>query len=245
MGSYAFALVAPATRGLSRSDNPNIVREHILAPLQDVDPNRLHLLPLELTSEESIAAAAQALSKAVPKNGKPYLHTAFFSGGVLHPERQPGDLLLKNIHETFGINVISHLLMVKHFSPFLPTSGSLSASPDAPALSKWIHVSARVGSISDNHLGGWYSYRASKAALNQVIRTFDIYLKQKKLPAICFGIHPGTVKTDLSREFWEGVPKDKLFEPSYAAEKVMQVVQGLNEKHRGKVWDWAGKEVPS
>ena len=111
------------------------------------------------------------------------------------------------------------------------------------AAAKWVHVSARVGSVSDNRLGGWYSYRASKAALNQVVHTFDLYLAQKRLPAICVGVHPGTVKTGLSKDFWSGVPKEQLFEPEYAAERLAQVVSGLQEDQRGKIWDWKGTEV--
>ena len=94
---------------------------------------------------------------------------------------------------------------------------------------KWVHVSARVGSISDNRKGGWYSYRASKAALNQVIRTFDNQLLFNKSSCICVGVHPGTVKTDLSKVFWESVPKEQLFEADYAAERLIDVVSKLRE----------------
>ena len=119
----------------------------------------------------------------------------------------------------------------------------LFRSNTASSLAKWVHVSARVGSVSDNRLGGWYSYRASKAALNQVIRTFDLHLQAKKLPAICVGVHPGTVKTDLSKAFWKGVPPGKLFEPDFAAEKLAEVVRKLGAAQRGRVWDWKGDEV--
>ncbi|EED84696.1 predicted protein [Postia placenta Mad-698-R] len=261
MSSQPFAFITPSTRGLSlaltrhllrttsmpvfathRSDEPDTVRKQILSPLHDVDPARLKLLKLDLTSEDSIAAAAHKLSHLLKDNPKSHLQTAFFGGGVLHPERQPADLDFKQIQETFQINVISHLLLIKHFSPFLP--GAQAALTQAAPLAKWVHISARVGSISDNNQGGWYSYRASKAALNQVVRTFDLHLKQKKLPVVCVGVHPGTVRTDLSRDFWAGVPKEKLFEPEYAAERLVEVVDNLKAGDRGKVWDWAGKEVP-
>ncbi|KAH9921281.1 hypothetical protein B0H21DRAFT_815281 [Amylocystis lapponica] len=262
MSSYPFIFVSPSTRGLSlsltrhflrttnlpvfathRSASPDALHKHILSPLADINPARLKLLNVELTSEKSIASAAQALGDAVPKDSKPYIHTAFFGGGVLYPERQPSDFDAAAISETFQVNVISHLLMIKHFSRFLPqpTSKAHGTPPDAPA--KWVHISARVGSVSDNRLGGWYSYRASKAALNQVIRTFDLHLQRKRVPAICVGVHPGTVKTDLSREFWDGVPEGKLFEPEHAAERLAEMVQELKEEQRGRVWDWAGKEV--
>lgn len=195
-------------------------------------------MPLELSSEDSIQAAAENLSSLLPAGSRSYIHTAFLTAGILHPERQPSDLELRNIHETFQLNVIAHMLLVKHFSQFLPPSNVTLSSP-----AKWVHLSARVGSISDNRLGGWFSYRASKAALNQIIRTFDLHLQTKRAPAICVGMHPGTVKTDLSKPFWGGVRADKLFEPEYAAEKIAGVVDGLGVEARGKVWDWAGKEV--
>jgi NAD(P)-dependent dehydrogenase (short-subunit alcohol dehydrogenase family) len=173
-----------------RSDTPQNVKEHILSPLKDsVDPQRLRLLALDLTSEDSISSAADALSKALPNatDADSYLHTAFFTGGVLHPEKQQSDLDFEDIQSTFQINVISHLLLIKHFSRFLPTAKD---NPDK--LTKWVHITARVGSISDNQRGGWYSYRSSKAALNQVIKTFDLQLQMKKTPSICVGVHPGT-----------------------------------------------------
>lgn len=258
MRANPFILVAPATRGLSlaltrhflrttdlpvyathRSDSPESICERILTPLEDVDPKRLNLLSLNLTSEESIASAAQSLSESLPRDAESYIHTAFFTGGVLYPEKQPADLDVEHIQNAFQINVISHLLLIKHFACFLPP-----ARPryDIPELSKWVHVSARVGSISDNRLGGWYSYRASKAALNQVVKTFDLQLKMKKSQAICVGVHPGTVKTGLSKEFWKGV-KGKLFEPEEAAENLADVVKNLTEEQRGRIWDWKGEEV--
>ncbi|KAF7792806.1 hypothetical protein EIP86_003905 [Pleurotus ostreatoroseus] len=254
-----FILISPASRGLGlglarhylrtttlpvvathRSSAPDDIRTRLLSGLDNVDPQRLHLLHLELSSEDSIASAAELLGKNREQsgNGDAYIHTAFLTGGILYPERQPANFDAQHIRETFETNVISHLLMIKHFSPFLPPASASSGA----ALAKWVHISARVGSVSDNRFGGWYSYRASKAALNQVIRTFDLHLRAKKLPAVCIGVHPGTVKTDLSKEFWSSVPKEKLFEPEYAAERLAEVVHNLREDQRGRIWDWAGKE---
>lgn len=107
-------------------------------------------------------------------------------------------------------------------------------------------MSARVGSISDNALGGWYSYRASKAAVNQIVKTFDIYLKQRSGDkAIGVGLHPGTVKTGLSKEFWGKVREEKLFSGEFAAERLGVVVKGVGVDGRGRCWDWEGKEVPA
>lgn len=271
MKAYPFILVSPSTRGLSlaitryllrttdlpvfathRSNKPQEVHKEILTPLRNsnIDPSRLKLLHLELTSEDSIASAVQQLSEALPKDSdvRPHIHTAFFTGGILHPEKKPADLDAGVMHETFQINVISHMLLIKHFSRFLPPTRSASSSSSSSSAetphAKWVHISARVGSIADNHLGGWYSYRASKSALNQVIRTFDLHLQAQRIPAICVGIHPGTVKTGLSKDFWGGVPEGKLFEPEDAAERVVEVVRCMRDTHRGSVWDWKGEKVP-
>ena len=257
-----FALVTPATRGLSlaitrqllrttqmpvfathRSSSPEQVHKHIFEPFSsgnDVDPKRLTLIKLDLTSEESIRDAAATLKDKVPKDA--FLHTGFFTGGVLYPEKQPADIDFEKLKETFQINVLSHLLLIKHFSEFLPDTKSQRESLDGH-LAKWVHISARVGSISDNRKGGWYSYRASKAALNQVIKTFDIQLSLRKTPSICIGLHPGTVKTDLSKGFWNSTPNN-LFEPDEAAKKLVEVVKNATEEQRGKVWDYVGKQVP-
>ncbi|KAJ3491913.1 hypothetical protein NLI96_g341 [Meripilus lineatus] len=261
-----FILISPATRGISlaltrhylqhttlpvyathRSSHPEQVRGEMLRSeegrLLDVDPSRLHLLRLDLSSEADIEAGAKTLLEMTKENGHSHVHTVFLTGGMLNAERRPEDLDATIIHDTFNLNVISHLLMIKHFSRFLPQSSSKFPA-NAEDIAKWVHISARVGSISDNRLGGWYSYRASKAALNQVIRTFDLHLKAKKIPAISIGVHPGTVKTDLSKPFWEGVEEGKLFSPEFAAERLVQVVGNTEPKQRGKVWDWAGVEVP-
>lgn len=106
-------------------------------------------------------------------------------------------------------------------------------------------MSARVGSISDNRLGGWYSYRASKAGVNQIAKSVDVYLKQRcEGKAMCVALHPGTVKTGLSEEFWGSTPSEKLFGAEWVAGRLCEVVRGLGLEGRGRCWDWEGKEIP-
>ncbi|KAJ3492523.1 hypothetical protein NLJ89_g11217 [Agrocybe chaxingu] len=256
-----FVLVTPgATRGLGlaltrqflrttnipvyattrREGEDEAIKKKILDEL-DVAPERLNLLHLDLTSEKSIAAAADDLANSLKEKNlsHPFIHTAFITGGMLVPEKNPADLDFDEIQKTFQINTISHLLIIKHFARFLPTKPHHYL--DVP--SKWIHVSARVGSIEDNRLGGWFSYRASKAALNQVIKTFDVYLQHHpNMQTICAGVHPGTVKTDLSKAFWDSA--DSLLEPMDAASNLINVVENLKTEQRGQIWDWAGRRVP-
>lgn len=177
--------------------------------------------------------------------------------------------------ETFKINTLGPALLFKHFSQFLPTkrsppfptttnpSSSSAASSEEEEeeekekettgenettlarMAVFAIMSARVGSISDNTLGGWYTYRASKAGVNQLVKGFDIFLKQKSGDkAVVVGLHPGTVKTGLSEQFWASTAKEKLFSPEYAAERLAGVVGGLNVEGRGKCWDWKGVEIP-
>lgn len=146
--------------------------------------------------------------------------------------------------------------MVKHFAPFLPKKRSYGSNAETsrtsqdglaglPAIATMAIMSARVGSISDNRLGGWYSYRCSKAAVNQLMKTFDNHLRTASGDrAMALGLHPGTVKTEFSREFWGNVKKEKLFEREWVAERLLQVVRDTALEGRGKCWDWDGKEVP-
>lgn len=141
------------------------------------------------------------------------------------------------------MNLLGQLLVLKHFSHFLPTRKTSQPDPKLPPA-VWANISARVGSMSDNRLGGWYTYRATKAGVNSVTKTFDIHLSRVSGPrAFCVCLHPGTVKTELSREFWSGVEEGKLFSPEFSAERLVGVVMGLKEGQRGLFWDWQGKKV--
>lgn len=258
-----FVFISPATRGLSlaltrhylrttslpvyatyRSGEEDKITEQILKPLKDMHEDRLNLLHLDLTCENTIETASQTLARLLKESGNsdPYMHTAFLSGGILRAERQPADLNLKDIQSSFQVNVIGHMLLIKHFSQFLPSS-KLKSELSTPA--KWVHVSARVGSISDNKKGGWYSYRASKAALNQVVKSFDLHLQMKGSPAMSVAVHPGTMKTQLSKEYWKSATVDdgQLFEPEESAKNLADVVKNLEEDQRGRIWDWEGKEI--
>jgi len=105
-------------------------------------------------------------------------------------------------------------------------------------------MAARVGSTSDNSLGGWYSYRASKAGVYSISKTLDLYLKTRSGEnAMAIAYHPGTVKTELSREFWGSVGEGNLLSPQLAVEKMLGVALGVGLKGRGKCWDWKGEEI--
>lgn len=151
-------------------------------------------------------------------------------------------------------------MLIKHFSPFLPNKKTSlppesSEEGDYEGLSLhnavWATMAARVGSTSDNKLGGWYSYRSSKAAVFQIAKTFDNHLKSSAAGdrAISVALHPGTVKTNLSKDFWNSVKKEKLFTPEFSAEKLIDLCTkakkdgGIGVERRGRCWDWDGKEI--
>ena len=131
------------------------------------------------------------------------------------------------------VNTIGPTLVGKYFIPFLRKD----------ARSVFAFLSARVGSISDNKLGGWYSYRASKTALNQIIKNFSIEVKRSNANAIFVGLQPGTVKSYLSKPFEKNVKADKLFTPDYSAEKLLDVISNLTNENSGKVYAWDGEEI--
>lgn len=128
------------------------------------------------------------------------------------------------------------VLVAKHLTPMMVTAKKEGRVPSIFAA-----LSARVGSISDNHLGGWLSYRASKAGQNQAMRTISIEVGRRGI--ICLSLHPGTVKTGLSQPFWAGVRKDKLFEVKFAAGKLLDVVESVGIEQNGAFLDYSGKGI--
>lgn len=180
------------------------------------------------------------------------MHLGLVVPGILNPEKAPKQIDAEQALQTFQTNSLGPMLMIKHFEKFLPTKRTTSSTEDnlenLPPSAILALMSARVGSISDNQMGGWYSYRASKAAVNQIAKTFDNYLRIRSgKNAICVSMHPGTVKTEFSQEFWGGVKESKLFKPEWAVQELLKVLQERGrsiEESRGRCWDWAGKEVP-
>ena len=195
-----------------------------------------------------MSKAAEATKSLFPTSTH-HLRLAFSIPGILYPEKSPSQLDHEHLTQTFAVNTIGPLLLTKHFSPFLPTKrlslSSQTPSPEGlPAHSVWLNMSARVGSTSDNGLGGWYSYRASKAGVNSITKSFDQWLKVRSGDnAMAIAYHPGTVKTGLSKEFWGNVKEGKLFEPEYAVEKMGEVVRSVGVEGRGRCWDWKGAEI--
>ncbi|MFN3232999.1 MAG: SDR family NAD(P)-dependent oxidoreductase [Alphaproteobacteria bacterium] len=187
---------------------------------------------LDLEDEASIKAAADTLSDP--------LHLVIVATGILHdgdlqPEKSWRQLDAQALAQIFEINTIGPALAAKHFLPKL----------DRDRRSAFAALSARVGSISDNRLGGWYGYRASKAALNMILKSAAIELARRNTQGLCIGLHPGTVDTGLSEPFQRGVPEEKLFSPERAASQLLDVIAARSPDDSGEVFAWDGTKVPA
>jgi len=138
------------------------------------------------------------------------------------------------MERSYRINAIGPALVAKHFLPLL--------TRERKAM--FAALSARVGSIEDNQLGGWHAYRASKAALNMLLKTLSIELARQNPTAICVGLHPGTVDTRLSGPFQRGVPEGKLFSPQKSARHLLNVLDTLSPEQSGQIFAWDGQRIP-
>jgi NAD(P)-dependent dehydrogenase (short-subunit alcohol dehydrogenase family) len=199
-----------------------------------------------------VEECASFCSKHFPKDTH-HLQLAYMIPGILHPEKSPAQIQAGKALRTLGVNVIGPMLLAKHFSPYLPRKATetLPSADDSmkglPKTAVMAMMSARVGSITDNKLGGWYSYRASKAAVNQLVKSLDIYANQTSGgKSMVLGLHPGTVKTDFSEEFWASVGERGMLSPEQSANHLHRVVleHGESGEGGGRCWDWKGIEVP-
>ncbi|KAI1352633.1 short-chain dehydrogenase/reductase-like protein [Xylaria sp. FL0043] len=230
---------------------------------------RLHVTQLDVTDESSVKEASEKAAELFPPSSH-HLHLAVALPGILHPEKQPRRIDYGDALETFKVNTLGPLVLMKWFGELLPRRGTdlscVKAQRDhdnsrarrsgsgtsgaeeefrIPAHATWLTNSARVGSTSDNRLGGWYSYRASKAGVNSITKSFDLHLQTRSADnAVAVAYHPGTVKTGLSKEFWGSVVEEKLFSPAFAVRKMLEVVASRKVEDRGKCWDWKSEEVP-
>ncbi len=186
---------------------------------------------LDLLDEDSIAQCAEALAARGP------LRLVIDATGILHtpthgPEKSLQQIDPSAMAHAFAINAIGPALLMKHFLPLLPRQGK----------AVFATLSAKVGSIGDNQLGGWYSYRASKAALNQLAHTAAIELRRRAPQAICVALHPGTVDTGLSSPFARtGLTVQT---PATAAACLLQVIDRLQPADSGGFFTYQGQPLP-
>ena len=188
----------------------------------------------DLEEEATLVAVAEAM-KATPPD------LVLVTTGVLTlpdgtgPERSHRAIDAQAMAAVFRLNTIGPALIAKHMLPLLPRKEH----------SVFAALSARVGSIGDNRLGGWHSYRASKAALNMLLQNFAVELARTHPQAVVAGLHPGTVDSALSAPFQANLPAGQLHEPEQTAQHLLTVIDGLTPSDSGGVFDWKGERVPA
>ncbi len=266
----AWTLVTPSSRGIgaaltrrllqttpasipvvatARSDIEG-VREKLLSGLDisESQKSRLDVQKCDVLDDSSMSGLSDYCMDRYNDKSKDktaHLRLGLIIPGMLIPEKAPDKIEYDGALETLKLNLLAPMMLLRYFSPMLPRKAAkLESIEGLPAASVLGLMSARVGSITDNRKGGWYSYRASKAGVNQLAKSTDIYLNiQSGKNALCVSLHPGTVKTDLSKGFWDSTPKGDLLDPAFAAESLVKVCEGMGQDHRGKCWDWNGKEI--
>jgi NAD(P)-dependent dehydrogenase (short-subunit alcohol dehydrogenase family) len=191
-------------------------------------------LPMDVTTEDSMAQAVATLQATEPR-----LHLVVYCVGLLHdgdfqPEKSVRQLTSDQLIRSFQVNAVGAALLTKHLLPLL--------KHEQPSM--FGAISAKVGSIGDNRLGGWYGYRASKAALNMLIKTASLEYARKSPNTIFALLHPGTTDTRLSQPFQRGVSPDKLFSVSRTVAQLMTVMDRLEPADSGGFFSWDGSRLP-
>ena len=197
----------------------------------ELNDARIIHINIDVTDEVSVKAAAS-------KIGENRLDKLIVATGILHtelfgPEKSIKDIKIENFVKIFSVNAFGPALIGKYFLPLM--------KKDKKSIAAFL--SARVGSISENKLGGWYAYRASKSALNQIIKNFSIESKRTNPAGIIIGLQPGTVKSKLSEPFQKNVKKGKLLLPKDSVKSLIRVIESVMQNDSGKIFDWKGEEI--
>lgn len=221
---------AGLVNAILESNDDAIVHATYRQALPSFTHDRLNWHQLDVTHEESFKKLASEVKE---------VDWIINCVGMLHTKEKGPEKAIRSIEpgffmDSFRINTLPSLLLAKYFFR------SMLASP--PTV--FAVVSAKVGSIQDNRLGGWYSYRASKAALNMALKTLSLEWRLK-LPNCCVAaLHPGTTDTQLSAPFQTNVAEHKLFTANHTAGLLLEVIHGLNSQKSGRFWNWDGEELP-
>ncbi|TYC87004.1 SDR family NAD(P)-dependent oxidoreductase [Novosphingobium sp. BW1] len=226
------AVVIGASGGIGAAFEAALIEEGTFEVVHGFARSRSGDAHIDLTDEASIEAAAARVAKGPP----PLL--VIVATGLLHegdkgPEKALLDLDPAWLAKTYAVNAIGPVLVAKHFLPLIPKG----------QRAVFAALSARVASISDNGLGGWHGYRASKAALNMMVRNLAIEEARRKSRTVVVALHPGTVDTPLSKPFQANVPEGRLFDPERAALQLLDVIEDLKVPDSGKLFDYEGREI--
>jgi len=216
-----------------------------LFELADKYPQKLHCLCMDLTEESQIEQALSTLSTQLSESSNSsqsiptHLHLVVNCVGLLHNSHQQPEKALRQLDPQkllnyFQVNSIGPALLAKHLLPIMKHS-----EPSLLAT-----ISAKIGSIEDNRIGGWYGYRASKAALNMFLKTASIEYKRRSANTAIILMHPGTTDTQLSQPFQRGVPPEKLFSPQRTVSQLIEVMSNVTSADTGSFFSWDGSRLP-
>lgn len=192
----------------------------------------IHSYVMDYSEEQSIIEAT-TLASSHGSFDMVFIATGLLHDGSTFPEKSLKDISVENLNKLFMVNTVLPALIAKHFLPHLTKR----------RRAVFAALSARVGSISDNNLGGWYAYRASKAALNMIIKTAAIEIGRTHKHAVVVGLHPGTVDSHLSKPFQSNLVKGSLLTAETSAQHLLTVLNALTPCQTGRCFAWDGKEI--
>ena len=232
------ALVVGGSGGIGQAfvqyllDQDHVDQIHATYHLQppQISDDRLHWKQVDVTREAEIEKLCAELDE---------IDFCINAVGLLHddqhgPEKSTRQIDADYFIKSMTVNALPTMLLAKHIVPLFKHK--------RPAV--FATVSARVGSIEENYLGGWYSYRASKAALNMILKTLSIEWKRNLRNVTVAALHPGTTDTRLSRPFHKNVPSEQLFGPAKSVGYMMQVIDRLTPEYSGRFWSFDGENLP-
>lgn len=208
---------------------------HAKAPA--LNHSNLRLLQLDPTADDAVFNFAKMRKSEGVKYDWVINCTGFLSSNDGSPEKRTADISSEFFMENMRVNSLPTLLLAKHCSHLINDD----ISDGAPAI--FAVISAKVGSISDNHLGGWYSYRASKAALNMVVKTLSIEWQRRFKKRCVVALHPGTTQSPLSKPFSAHVPPGKYFTAVQTANYLTQQLSALKPENTGEFIAWSGERL--
>jgi len=230
MKAGGIAVVVGATGGIGGAVTQALQQSGTFSSV--IGYSRTSAPAIDLQDEQTVVRAAAAIKAMNSELRLVFDATGFLHGGGFMPEKTLSALDPAHMAYAFAVNAMGPALLMKHFLPLLPKHGK----------SVFATLSAKVGSIGDNMLGGWYSYRASKAALNQFVRTAAIESTRKTPDSICVALHPGTVDTDLSSGFAkQGL---EVRTPAQTAAMLLAVIDKLTPAQTGGFYDYKGETLP-
>ncbi len=236
-GAIGSALAEAILRDYPECQLVGLCRHPDRAPTALHAHDRVSLLTWDAGAAATLDGMIGELESVIP--ARTGIDTLIYAAGVLHaeqmfPEKRLEDLSADAMARAFAVNATGFGLLVRALVPWLRHR----------ELKRIAAVSAKVGSITDNRLGGWYAYRSSKAALNMLVRGLSVELPRRCKPVACVALHPGTTESALSEPFRQSLAQLKVHSPAQTADNLLAVLRGVDQDDNGRFLSWDGSELP-